>query len=82
MDKPKSTHLATERNMPLTIEEANMLRNALSWFEDDTPFLKYCEEMKALKVKKNQVLVYANDLIKTMKKYENLPPITGVKTKL
>lgn len=82
MDKPKSTHLATERNMPLTIEEANMLRNALSWFEDDTPFLKYCEEMKALKAKKTQVLVDANDLIKTMKKYEDLPPITGVKTKL
>ena len=53
MDKPKSTHLATEKNIPLTIEEANMLRKALSWFEDDTPFWEYCEEMKALKAKKN-----------------------------
>jgi len=29
-----------------------------------------------------QVMLRAADLIKTMKKYEDLPPITGVKTKL
>lgn len=53
MDKSKSTHLATEKNIPLAIEEANMLRKALSCFEDETPFWEYCEEMKALKAKKN-----------------------------
>lgn len=29
-----------------------------------------------------QIVIDAKDLIKTMKKYEDLPPITGVKTKL
>lgn len=82
MNKPKPTVHVDKKSEPLTQEEANMLRKALSRFEDDTPFLEYCEEMKALKAKKNQVSVDGNELIKTMKKYEDLPPITGVKTKL
>ncbi len=41
-------------NYPLTKEEADMLRMVLSCFDDDIPFLQYCEEIKALKAKKHQ----------------------------